>query len=348
MSEPISPPNDAGVPQPPQANAQAHVERVLERFGGDPAAARETEPTTTPVTQAPPATPAAPTTTTPTTTAPATAEPPRRSAKEIDQRFYDRVSARKRAEQAERERDLLLNALEAAVPKRPEGAKEDPEPDFDEDPKEWYKWQTRQATKPVLDYVEDQRRREAESRKAEERQNAQRYALSERTEIMREAESEYASTVEGQGYNQRFEAYSRRIFDRYRILGYDENQAAAQTFYDLDRIATAGMQRNQNPAYFLDTLMRHELGQGVPAAAAPAPAAPPAPRGPSPELAAHRAAAASGVAGSLSVGGSAPTGSSAVGRARAASSPEKLKAALEAMPAGSGNWRQRLHRSQGR
>src|SRR5688572_15720828 len=229
MSEPITAPESAApaAEATPESVGQEHVRRVEEKH-------RVKAPVDSP--------PAA------TAEAVTPPEPARPSAADIHPRFEERVSRRsqiKKLEAQNQEYAALFRELAEAAGQPPGPAAPalpEPTPElFKENPQLWYEARTAKIEaalanklQPVLDYIQQQQGMTQEQQAQNQRLQAQRDFFVERAGLMKEAEADYGTTVEGQGYQERFQKFSEQRFARYKAAGHEDKVAAALVFRELD------------------------------------------------------------------------------------------------------------------
>lgn len=159
----------------------------------------------------------------------------------------------------------------AETTKAPEAAAEDPEPDFDLEPKAWHEWRERQTESkisakldPVLQGHEKERQEE------EQRQEAAAKAEKWKAinAAIREREAEYEATDEGDGYRERLDAYRDYVMKDLARQGADEHTALAAFARHAFDIMQAGARQAMHPIAYLDgyILERAREAQALPAA----------------------------------------------------------------------------------
>lgn len=349
--EPASAPSAEPSTSAPESGPESHRARVFEKFGGPPAGPSGGSEPTPAVTAAQP-TPAA------------KVETPRRSAYDIDPQFANRISAKARAEAAERENAELRSAMVALAERerraaQPGAPAADPMPDFNRDPQAWYEWKDRQRDlaltqqlAPVVEQAQRFQQTEQQQRQVAEQRQAIATRALQMADVMDDAEAAYMGTPEGADYRQRVPFYLSALARKHHAMGAADPQAEAA--HELLSLGQFALRNNINPAVYVDQHFQ-QLREAFSPQAAPTPApiatpvAPPAPpvnqrlvR----EQEQLRAAGQSGVAGSLSTSG-APK-NSAAGAARnaaKATSTKELYARLQEDPAG-GSFKERMSRAR--
>lgn len=266
--------------------AQQHLSKVYSKFGGAPQAATGELPTPA-VTKDTPVPPPA----------------PRKSAKEIDPQFYERVSRRARLAQMEAENAQLRQILAAQqAPPAPPEAQQDLEPDFNADPKGWYLWRDRETARefekrldPLRQFVEMQARAfEANQQQTWQSQQAAARNAEARS-LMAESEQAYLQTPEGAGFNDRLGGYVNALTRKHTALGQEQPREAANA--ELRQMVVQAMNSGVNPAAYIDLAFQEMLGgqAQAPAATTQTQMDPRLER----EAAQLRAASQSGVAGTV-------------------------------------------------
>lgn len=311
-----APPEQSSSGQSVDQATDSRNAKVIERFGGDPKLAESLSPSISPAGTAQPG------------KAPASGGSGQgdQSAEDVhlrtQQAIRDRISRKRELERLRQENEEWREFGRSVLTSRDDPAAaapakaEDPEPDFDQDPRSWYLWRDRQSVKaieerlsPLTKLFESQEDR----RQQEQRQAAQQEqffaALDERRETMEVAEELYAASPQGQGYQERLDVYAKTLLQRFRAMGYPDQPsgnvpaASALVGMHLNGMVVMALQHGFNPAAYVDSAIRAE-GIGAQAPAGPVPERKPAPTAARrEETQALEKAARSGLAGSLSQGG---------------------------------------------
>lgn len=243
-------------------------------------------------------------------------------------RVQERAAARAQADLAARV-ERVAQTLEERQGGAPAAAAPD-EPDFDADPKGWYQQemqrQLQQAIAPLVDYVRHQSESEqqyAARVQQEEQQAAWGEAMGGAMDQAREL---YAATPEGQLFDERFDFWMNDLTVPGLVAtGMHPQEAARFASVGVQAWTDYAMRKGINPAIFIDTMIRHQIGATVQMLAdagyvvAGQPQAPQNGNGnghrrqapPSPEIAALRetAAGAGSVAGVMRQSGAGRSGS---------------------------------------
>jgi hypothetical protein len=142
------------------------------------------------------------------------------------------------------------------------------EPDFDQDPKTWYQQEMQRqlqvAVAPLVDYV--RRQSESEQQYASRvQQEEQRAAWGQAMgEEMDHARHLYAATPEGELFDQRFDFFINDLTVP-GLVSTGMTPAEAQNFASVGIMAWTdyASRKGINPAIFIDTLIRHQIGATV-------------------------------------------------------------------------------------
>jgi hypothetical protein len=182
---------------------------------------------------------------------------------------------------------------------------DDPEPDFDIDPKEWHGWKERQFERRLAAQEKDFEQRLLEQlsplieggkkHQQQVQQGAEAEAANQRSAaVSREVATlvdEYKGTIEGEGYPARVEAYAGYFVGNLMARGASEAEARAAFQAEALDVLLRGEAAGHHPVAYYDAhiVEQARLAEGLPAAvkpAAPAAAAPapveaaPAPQAP--------------------------------------------------------------------
>lgn len=289
--------------------------------------------------------------------APAKEPPKRRSAQEISPQFAERISRGARLRQLEQQHEAaqkqlkvyadlfqgILSDAEAA------GQAEDPEPNFEEQPKAWYAWQFRQSQrafeeklKPLEEFVSGQSKHFETAQQQQQREQQVRAQRAELAGLMAEAEQEYIGTPEGAGYPQRLLAFAQKLQGHYMRFsqadparGLSREQAAgAMVAQHLDGMVQLALARGWNPAVYVDAEAEAWGITGTPKTGQPGVNGKPAPTRVSKETETARAAAASGLAGGLSTGPAAGSADATVSLRGQKLTPAKIREIVRKDPRG--------------
>lgn len=207
------------------------------------------------------------------------------------QGLLDRIERKTKMKRLEEDNERLRERLErleraSSQPAQPQ-AVADPEPDFDLDPKGWYRWQARQDREalkkefaPVLETEQARRKWEGEQVQQREEMERQQAQVREFAGLVSELEAEYVATPSGQGFQERHKEFSGLLYRHY-LQHMDPNdpqageRAMAQTAQYLRGVVAEAIQLQQNPAEYLDRYIRNLRAQaGQPTSRTPAPPRP--------------------------------------------------------------------------
>lgn len=259
--EPIATPGiapDAGPqPDPQEQHAAQMLERAIERSEPEPS---EPAARPEPVEQRPERQEPQPPAPAPARPAPLYEHPASRG---FMSRVQERAQSRAQRELAER----VERAAAALSQQRPAGPapEEQPEPDFDLDPKAWYQTEMARQLDARLGPIAQRFQQQAETeqqmaeRQYHEQQRAQ-WSESMASE-MDQARELYAATPEGQLFDERFDWFVNELtVPGLMATGVPPDQAQFMANAGMQAWTDFAIRRNINPAVFIDTIIRNQVG----------------------------------------------------------------------------------------